>query len=180
MTYVKFVVEMISIIIFILISVALFIVGILLISTTEYETLKNNLKQKLSEYSMFTANDQILTSLEELDIKLESLKGQLEEKRREVDASKSEVYRATEKIQALNETSKQVKQYYLGLKQDIMKSEEDCRGLYEQIEEYKTRQLKLKNEVQENIKYYYHLLNAIQNFRFIENKEMLKALPDLQ
>lgn len=99
---------MIIIFIILLISVALFIVGVLLISSSEYENIKTNLKNKISEFSLQTSNGRILTSLEDLDSKLENLKEKLEEKKKEVEDSKSEVYRTTEKIQALNETSKQV------------------------------------------------------------------------
>ncbi|XP_044758953.1 uncharacterized protein LOC123316791 [Coccinella septempunctata] len=168
---------MIVILITLLISIALFIVGVLLISSNEYENIKNNLRNRISEFSLQNSNGQILSSLEDLDGKLETLKNKLEEKKREVEDSKSEVYRTTEKIQALNETSKQVKLYYTGLKQDILKSEQDCRNLYQQIEEYKSRQNNLRKEVQENIRYYYDLLNAIQNCRFLERKDILKALP---
>ncbi|KAK9885481.1 hypothetical protein WA026_010974 [Henosepilachna vigintioctopunctata] len=165
---------MFSIFVFILVFIALFIAGILVVSSNDYERIKSNLKNRLSEYSM-TTNNHILTSLEELDNRLESLKNKLEEKRQEVDDSKSEVSKTTEKIQALSETSKQVKLYYLGLKHDIVKSEQDCLTLYQQIDEYKMRQLQLRKEVQENIKYYYKLLDTIQNFKFMDDNRSTRT-----
>lgn len=158
-------------------SVALFIVGILLISSSDYENIKTNLRNTFSELSVQKSNCCIQSSLEDLGKKLETLETKLEEKRKEVEDSKSEVYETTEKIQALNETSKQIKLFYTTLKNDLSSSEEDCSNLYKKIDEYRNSQMKLKKEIQRNIRYYYDLLNAIQNCRFLEKKDTLRALP---
>ncbi|XP_017783422.1 PREDICTED: uncharacterized protein LOC108567447 [Nicrophorus vespilloides] len=82
----------------------------------------------------------------EIDLQLDVLKFKLDRKQTDIESSKGRVIMAAESIQKLSNTSNEVKKYYVKLKEDIMKSEQDCRELQTQIDEFKRKQHILREQ----------------------------------
>ncbi|CAH1128978.1 unnamed protein product [Ceutorhynchus assimilis] len=116
---------------------------------------------KITELPIITASGEIVNSVEDLDMQLDFLENQLEEKEKDLEATKSRQECAAKKLEKLSDTATHVKKFYIKLKTEATKSETEINELRSQIDDFKKRQLRLKEEVNENVKYYTGMLNNI-------------------
>ncbi|VEN39410.1 unnamed protein product [Callosobruchus maculatus] len=116
---------------------------------------------RITEIPIVTAGGQVVNSVEELDMHLEFLNAQLEEKQKEMEEAKAKLLSTEENLRKLTDAATEVKKYYLKLRSEIAKSDSDCNILSNQIKEFKRRQERLREEVNENVKYYTELLTNI-------------------
>nr|CAH7717765.1 unnamed protein product [Callosobruchus chinensis]CAH7724727.1 unnamed protein product [Callosobruchus chinensis] len=106
---------------------------------------------------------------------VEFLSGQLEEKQKEMEDAKANLLSTEENLRKLTDAATEVKKYYLKLRCEIAKSDSDCSILSSQIKDFKRRQERLREEVNENVKYYTELLTNIDGSSS-EGYEMVKKV----
>ncbi|KAF7279646.1 uncharacterized protein LOC143206501 [Rhynchophorus ferrugineus] len=165
-----------------LFATSLMIVVFLFITSGNLKQFKENWARKaprITELPIITPTGQIVNSVEDLDMQLEFLEGQLEDKEKELEETKSKQLATCERLNKLNDTTNQIKKYFLKLKSEMTKSESEIGELRTQIEDYKKRQVRLREEVNENVKYYTGMLNNIENTVACDGYEFVrKALGD--
>lgn len=158
-------------------------VSILLLLSGELKKFGGNFGKrppKITELPIITPSGQIVNSVEDLDMHLEFLGTQMEEKQKELETSKTKLTSAEENLKKLTDTCNEVKKYYMKLKSEINKSEYECGELKGQIDDYTNRQQRLREEVNENVKYYTDLLSNIDSGTVSTNEdyEIVKKLPN--
>ncbi|XP_030759704.1 uncharacterized protein LOC115885077 [Sitophilus oryzae] len=149
----------------VLFATSLTIVIFLFVTSGSLKQFKETWSQRaprITELPIITPTGQIVNSVEDLDMQLEFLENQLEEKEKELEESKTKQLATCEKLDKLTDTTNQIKKYYIKLKSEIYKSESEINELRHQIEDYKKRQVRLREEVNENVKYYTGMLNNIE------------------
>ncbi|KAH1025274.1 hypothetical protein HUJ05_010030, partial [Dendroctonus ponderosae] len=160
-----------------IITTGMMVVGFLLVTSENFQDFKEcwgKRAPRITELPIITPTGQIVNSVEDLDMQLEFLENQLEEKEKEVESSKSKLEAAAERLEKLGDTTNQVKKYYVKLKTDVAKSETEINELRNQIDDFKMRQLRLREEVNENVKYYTGMLNNIEHTVANDEFEIVK------
>ncbi|CAH1999517.1 unnamed protein product [Acanthoscelides obtectus] len=116
---------------------------------------------RITEIPIVTAGGQVVNSVEELDMHVEFLNGQLEEKQKDLEEDRAKLLTTEENLRKLTDATNEVKKYYLKLKSEIAKADSECNILSCQVKDFKRRQERLREEVNENVKYYTELLSNI-------------------
>lgn len=155
---------MFFILLVIVISTAAAITGFLL-ATGDIATLRKliNGNKKLT-FPIVTRSGDIVDSKEELDSRLEALRIKLEEKKSALEIARSRITTTVESMEKLNNTSAEIRRYYLQLKSEIAKSEVDCSDLQSQIDDYQKKQQDLHQEIRKNDGYYKNVLRELKLF----------------
>lgn len=163
------------------ISILLFTLWVLVYKyKTIFPSSRNNKVPKITELPIVTSTGQIVNSVEELDTHLEFLQNQLDEKEKELETSKMKMISTQDNLKTINDTASEVTKYYLKLKLEINKNEREYGELKSQIEDCKLRQLRLREEVSENVKYYTNMLTNIDSRAGIsanEEYEVIARIP---
>lgn len=111
---------------------------------------------------LVTHDGKIVQTKEELEEELETLNEKLQDKKQSLESSKLKVSSAEDSIDKLTVASAEVKKYYARLKNEIQKSERECKELQDQIDEYKLRQMEIRNQMKSNEKRFKNLLSNIK------------------
>ncbi|CAH0563819.1 unnamed protein product [Brassicogethes aeneus] len=144
-----------------ILATSVLIVAVLIFVSEDLSAFKNKYASRTFELPILSPNGQILNTVDDLEEELSYLKEKLDEKQNEIEKSKLKVCTASDSLKKLGETSDEVKKYYIKLKNDIMRSEKECLDLQDQIQLYKEKQKKLRQEVKDNVKYYSNILSNI-------------------
>lgn len=157
--------DMLVFVVSLVFATAVGITAFLLLSSGNIKNFKKNIfpKGQVSQLPIVTPEGNVVDSKEELDAHLEVLENKLLEKVGEIASSKTKINDAKESIDKLNTTQVQVKKYYIKLKEEIKKSEEDCRRLKSQIDDYRERRTELEKEMKKNEALYNNILGVVKS-----------------
>ncbi|XP_060523329.1 filamin-A-interacting protein 1-like [Cylas formicarius] len=158
-----------------ILSTALILVGFLLSAAGSLEKLKENFgnTSKTTRLPIITPDGQMVDSVEDLELLIEVLEHEFEEKEKEIESAKTKQESAAQRLEKLTDTVTQMKKGFLKRKKQISKSETECTQLKSQIEDYKERKKRLREEINSNPKRYD---NAVDEYEIVKNFTVTDAL----
>ncbi|XP_066137760.1 uncharacterized protein [Euwallacea fornicatus] len=163
------------------IATAMMVVAFLLMTSGNFEEFKSCWRERaprITELPITAPTGQILNSLEDLDIQLELWENQLEEKQKELDSTKKKRDTAEERLAKLCDITNQTKKYCIKLIIEIAKSEAKIGNFHNelrrQLNDLREIQIRSKEEVNENVKYYTGMLNNIERSVVTDGYEIIK------
>lgn len=99
---------------------------------------------------LVTADGKLIDSNEDLEVQLGLLEQRLHLKKEDVESSKTKAYHVADNIEKLSSASVEVRKYYQQLKDEILRSEKECKDLQRQIEDYHMRQAQIREQMKNN------------------------------
>ncbi|XP_066251370.1 uncharacterized protein [Euwallacea similis] len=159
-------------------ATAMTVVAFLLMTSSNFEEFKDywgKRAPRITELPILAPTGQILNSVEDLDMQLELWENQLEEKQKELDSTKKKRDTAEDRLEKLCDITNQAKKYCVKLNAEITKSETKNNELRSQLDDLKKIQIRLREEVNENVKYYTGMLSNIEGTVGTDGYEIIKS-----
>lgn len=111
---------------------------------------------------LMTSDGKLIDCKEDLEVQLGVLEDKLNQKKTVIETSKTKASHVADNIEKLSSASVEVRKYYQQLKDEILRSEKECKDLQKQIEDYHVRQAELRAQIKSNDKNFKDLLKNIR------------------
>lgn len=147
----------------ILFATAAGVTAFLLLVSGDMRRFKENFaEQPKPQLPVVTPDGRLVDNKEDLELELDVLEDKLNEKQTTIVVSKAKIFNTEDSIERLSAASLEVKKYYRKLKDEIARSEKECKELQEQIEDYKQRKQELKAQMHNNEKQFQDLVKNVK------------------
>lgn len=154
---------MLILIVSIFVAIAAAVTAFLLMASGNMKQFRKDFAwRSKKQLPLITPEGKLIDSQEDLEVQLGVLENKLNEKQSNIETSKDKASHVADNIEKLSSASVEVRKYYHQLKDEILRSEKECKDLQKQIEDYQLRQAELKAQMKNNDKNFKDLLKNIR------------------